>query len=457
MMRSLRTVELAGSVALVCLSTGVVFGQAIIHVPTDAPTIQIAIQEAQPFDTIIVAPDTYFEAINFQGKVIAIQSENPNDPQTVADTIIDAGGLGTVVTFAGTEGDVHTALDGFTITGGTIGIDGHSTRAAIRHCVIRDNSSYGIYQADGIIEDSQILNNNSVGIKDCDGTIRRCVIRNNGNSGLQECDGTTADSKIEQNLGGGVDGGSVDIVRCVVASNGWLGIYRHWGDVEQSFLVGNGGYGIRGDGADGGVVRNCVIAGNRDSGFNSSRKHVLNCTVTANTRYGFDNHSGSIKHTIIWSNTLGALTSSTTPIFSGTTNPFFVQPGHWDPIGNVWIDGDHLMPDSPYIDAGDPNYPTDPNRTTEDLDGNPRVAGARVDIGAYEFQSPCEGADFDQDGTPDICDRDIDNDGVTNTLDACDFTAPDVPVDSNGRAHADLNHDCEVNLRDYAVFQASFR
>ena len=89
--------------------------------------------------------------------------------------------------------------------------------------------------------------------------------------------------------------------------------------------------------------------------------------------------------------------------------------------------------------------------------GNPRVVGARGDIGAYEFQAPCEGPDFDGDETPDICDRDIDNDGVSNTLDVCDFTPAGVPVDSNGRPHADLNHDCEDNLRDYAVFQLSIR
>jgi hypothetical protein len=139
-------------------------------------------------------------------------------------------------------------------------------------------------------------------------------------------------------------------------------------------------------------------------------------------------------------------------------NPFFIQPGHWDTLNNVWIEGDyHVAADSPYIDAGDPLYGNDPNDPTEDADGNPRVVGARIDIGAYEFQSPCEGDDFDEDGTPDICDRDIDNDGVGNTLDACDFTPLGVPVDLNGRARADLNWDCEVNLRDYAFWQLSLR
>ncbi|MHC4501535.1 MAG: LamG-like jellyroll fold domain-containing protein [Planctomycetota bacterium] len=45
----------------------------------------------------------------------------------------------------------------------------------------------------------------------------------------------------------------------------------------------------------------------------------------------------------------------------------------------------HLLPDSPCIDAGDPDYVAEPNET--DLDGNPRVIGGRIDMGAYELQN----------------------------------------------------------------------
>jgi len=43
----------------------------------------------------------------------------------------------------------------------------------------------------------------------------------------------------------------------------------------------------------------------------------------------------------------------------------------------------HLLPASPCINAGDPNYVAEPNET--DLDGNPRVISGRIDMGAYEF------------------------------------------------------------------------
>ncbi|MBW8039347.1 MAG: hypothetical protein FVQ85_05055 [Planctomycetes bacterium] len=56
----------------------------------------------------------------------------------------------------------------------------------------------------------------------------------------------------------------------------------------------------------------------------------------------------------------------------------------------------HLLPGSPCINAGDPNYVPEPNET--DLDGNPRVIGGRIDMGAYELQntSPVANAGPDQ-------------------------------------------------------------
>ncbi|MHC4160149.1 MAG: choice-of-anchor Q domain-containing protein, partial [Planctomycetota bacterium] len=55
----------------------------------------------------------------------------------------------------------------------------------------------------------------------------------------------------------------------------------------------------------------------------------------------------------------------------------------------IWVDGDyHLLPNSPCIDAGDPNYVPEPNET--DLDGKPRIVNDRIDMGAYEFAPAIE-------------------------------------------------------------------
>jgi hypothetical protein len=91
--------------------------------------------------------------------------------------------------------------------------------------------------------------------------------------------------------------------------------------------------------------------------------------------------------------------------WGGTGNigddPCFVVPGHFSPDPNYvsipfypyyfydWTDGDyHLLPDSPCVNAGDPNYTAEADEM--DLDGNPRMIGGRIDMGAYEAPPPAE-------------------------------------------------------------------
>jgi predicted outer membrane repeat protein len=74
-------------------------------------------------------------------------------------------------------------------------------------------------------------------------------------------------------------------------------------------------------------------------------------------------------------------------------DPCFVAPGHWDPNAtpdhpndDTWVDGDyHLLPNSPCIDAGDPNLVADPNQPESDFYGGPRFVGTRIDMGADEY------------------------------------------------------------------------
>jgi hypothetical protein len=59
-----------------------------------------------------------------------------------------------------------------------------------------------------------------------------------------------------------------------------------------------------------------------------------------------------------------------------TNAPLFVDPNGWADL--------RLQSNSPCVNSGNNSYVT----TTDDLDGNPRIVGGTVDMGAYEYQSP---------------------------------------------------------------------
>src|SRR6267142_5555878 len=87
--------------------------QTTIHVPGDQPTIQQAINAAANGDTVLVAPGTYNENINFFGKAITLKSS-----EGAAVTTILGTGTGSVVRFATAEG-ADSKIEGLTIRGGS--------------------------------------------------------------------------------------------------------------------------------------------------------------------------------------------------------------------------------------------------------------------------------------------------------------------------------------------------
>ncbi len=112
-------------------------------------SIQQAINAAGDGDTIIVPPGKYLENLDFLGKDIILQSIDPYDPNVVAATIIDGGGVGPAVKFRNGE-PFSTVLTGFTIQNGQGGT--------------RENYHYGggIYITNGsspTIENNIIMNN----------------------------------------------------------------------------------------------------------------------------------------------------------------------------------------------------------------------------------------------------------------------------------------------------------
>ena len=123
--------------------------------------------------------------------------------------------------------------------------------------------------------------------------------------------------------------------------------------------------------ASGGTLNNCTLTANSSSagGGGAYGSTLNNCIVYYNDVQRADNYAESF------------LTySCTAPLPPNGTGNFTNAPLFVNQAGG------NLRPqsNSPCINAGsNASAPAGP-----DLDGNPRIVGGTVDVGAYEFQSP---------------------------------------------------------------------
>lgn len=125
-------------------SGAMVFGQSTLRVPADYATIQAAIDAAADGDTVLVAPGTYVERIDFGGKAITVEGAEGPDVTT-----IDGNEKGPVVTFENGE-DWNSVLRGFTITNGWV-----------RNLGFEFDAGAGIFirGASPLLEDLQVVEN----------------------------------------------------------------------------------------------------------------------------------------------------------------------------------------------------------------------------------------------------------------------------------------------------------
>jgi len=116
-----------------------------IRVPQDRSTIQAAINGAADGDTVLVAPGTYHERIDFKGKTITVTSSDGPEK-----TFIDADFADSVVRFHGGE-TRYTVLSGFTLQNGKAsqypmnggGVQIYESGPTIRGNVVQNNSACG--------------------------------------------------------------------------------------------------------------------------------------------------------------------------------------------------------------------------------------------------------------------------------------------------------------------------
>jgi parallel beta-helix repeat protein len=131
----------------------------VLHVPDDFDSIQTAIAIAFDGQTILVAPGTYSEPLDFLGKAVTVRSTG--GPRV---TVIDGGQVGSVVTFVNGEAS-SSVLDGFTLTDGNAdygsGIYCKGSSPTITNNILAylQGSGGGIY-GDGV--SGMIVMNNSI-------------------------------------------------------------------------------------------------------------------------------------------------------------------------------------------------------------------------------------------------------------------------------------------------------
>jgi len=294
-------------------------------------TIQKGIDSAGSGDTVIVAEGTYYETIDFNSVACTVTSTNPEDWGVVADTIIDANDPNTTVVVFENGEDANSMLTGFTIRNAHCGVlCSGSCSPVISRCFIEDNENFGIWAATNSAPD-----------------IRDNIIRNNGGTGIY-CYKTAGPLIVNNLIYDNATGISVYnsssqavVSNNTVVSNSSTGIARHFLSNTPS-------------------ISNCIIW---DNGSNSE---LVSCTATYSCIKDPNDASG-------------------TGNISGDANePCFV-----DADANDF----HIEPNSPCIDAGDPNSDandvgqTDVGGDDRFIDGDWDSNGvARIDMGAYEFQ-----------------------------------------------------------------------
>jgi hypothetical protein len=376
-------------------------------------SIQQAVQAATSGDAIYVLPGTYFEALDFLGKAVLVQSTNG-----ALVTTIQASLGGRAVRFLTGEGP-GAVLDGFTVqaSGGGV-VVGAGASPRIRNCRIRNHA--GVELGAGILvnggtpefRDTSIAQNQAYGTA---GTGPAPSGRGAGAAVLagaalfRRCEflGNTAQpAGLYLPVGGGLHvapGASAHLVDCRLSGNtAYLGGAVHSAGslrIWTSTLTSNvaaGGAAVASAGSL--VLAGSVVAANQNLAgpalvLSAGAAQITGCTFAAEQPLGAiqvdAGASLACDHAIIWDCGPAIQGGSTQVVVAQSLvqggwpgpgildqDPLFVSPASLD---------FHLQPASPARDAGSLGPPLG---LLVDLDGEPRLVGTAQDLGADEFLDP---------------------------------------------------------------------
>ncbi len=403
--RSARSIFAGGWCAALGLVAPLAAHAATIPVPSGQPTIQAGIDAAATGDTVLVAPGTYYENLDFKGKAITVTSSGG-----AAVTTVQGGMVAPVVRFVTGETNA-SVISGFTLTRGLArnvnnsssedaggGISIKNASPTITNNVITDNfgghsfgGGIGFEISSAVITDNTISKNISVG----------------GGIGGTQGSPTVRGNVIEDNAGA-LLGGGVSCVGCpsvTVTGNtirrnrnfqgGGVGIQAAGaGLIANNLIVSNAGEldggGVMVTGSSGVVVANNTIVANRSPNGGGiflfqSTATVVNNVVALNTstRHGAgigcrDSGGATVTFNDFFSNSSETSSGCTPGTGTLAVDPLFVNAAAGDY---------HLQAASPLVDAGSNAVAGLP---ATDIDGQPRIQDgngdldAVIDVGADE-------------------------------------------------------------------------
>lgn len=366
-------------------TTGAYLPQTI-SVPTDAPTIQAAINLASNGDLVLVAPGVYQENIQLAGKTITLASQfhTSQNPSFIDQTIIDGGG-NTVITVNSSVGP-DTKIIGFTIRNGNDGIKASAKLHILNNHFINNGDAID-YSSGGGIARHNVFENNGDDAVDFDNATNAIIednlIRNNGDDGIEirlhPYSGPTLNIIIRHNTISGNDEDGIQLID-------YDGLSNRVFYIEHNLITNNAMVGL-------GLMDNGISNEDFRAASIPERIHLYNNTFVDNPYAvtGGDNlialnnlfvnsttlalknvDAGSIAaYNLFWNNGTnysGSIIDTNTTLF---TNPLLDL-------------GYHLQAGSPAIDAGTAFFMWNSQIVLDLQPGD--YFGVAPDLGAFETQ-----------------------------------------------------------------------